>query len=255
VTDRKRSVLLIGCIVLVLQLIPLSASAKKERISSDLEGTWYLLVHYQDELTAHPESTRWLDRAWTLSIKGSRLGWTDFPIVVVEDSRGRFEALGTNTAARVVGPWLPNESQMAEIMGGPRVNSRGSRTKSLRGSDTKGWKSVGRQNMNSTSSFGYVQTWIIDRSAEVPVFEILESIGNDMTENEEGKTTYSETTWSRPGEEIRGIFARDGTRRGTFRMIRTPPIRSLLSEGDGKTPNDRVRDEAIESGKMPNLPF
>ena len=85
-----------------------------------------------------------------------------------------------------------------------------------------------------------MQTWIIDRSGEAPVFEILESIGNAVTETEEGKTVYSETTWRKAGEEIRGKFGRDGTRRGTFRMIRTLPIRNLLSADDDKTPNEKV---------------
>jgi len=255
VTDHERSIFPILLISMVLVLISPTASAKKEEVKSNLEGTWYVLVHYTDDLTTHRESVRWLDRVWTFKIKGSRLVWADYPIVVIDDSRGRFERLGTNLASRVVGPWEPNQKQLKEIMGGPRVNSRGSRTKSLHGSDEKGWKSVGRQAVGSASAFGYQQTWVIDLDGEAPVFEVLESIGNEVTETEDGKTVYQETNWARPNEEIRGIFNRDGTRRGTFRMFRTPKLRALLSEESGKTPNEKRRDEAIESGKMPTLPF
>lgn len=253
-TDRRRGVLLWAWVISALLLSPAPALAKSKSPGSDLEGTWYLLIHYTDELTTHHKSTRWLDRVWTFSMQGSRLVWSDYPIVVVEDPSGRFESLGTNVASRVIGPWEPNERQMSEIMEGPRVNSRGSRTKSLKGSDGKGWRSFGRQHMNSASSFGYMQTWVIDRSEEVPVFEILESIGNDLTENEEGKTVYRETKWLRKGKEITGIYGRDGTQRGTFRMFRTPALRPLLSAGK-KSPNERQQDEASKTGKIPTLPF
>ncbi len=109
--------------------------------------------------------------------------------------------------------------------------------------------------VSSAMSVGYSQTWIIDRDGDTPAFEILESIGNASIENVEGKTAYAQTSWERPGEEIRGTFGRDGTRRGTFRMFRTPPIRPLLSEADGKTPNERMLDEATKTGKLPTLPF
>ena len=50
----------------------------------ELEGTWYVLVHYQDSETNKPEQWRWEDRVWSFARKGDRLEWTEWPIVVLE---------------------------------------------------------------------------------------------------------------------------------------------------------------------------
>ena len=109
----------------------------------DLIGSWFVLIHYRDSATANPDSDRWKDRVWTFEMKGSRLHWTDHPIVVFGDTSGRFEARGGNRRARVLAAWQPNEAQRQEIQAGLRVNSRGAKTKSLRGSFESGWESVG----------------------------------------------------------------------------------------------------------------
>ena len=59
----------------------------------DLEGYWYVLVHYQDKDTNKPEAWRWEDRVWRFHKTGDRLEWTDWPIVSLRDETGRFETL------------------------------------------------------------------------------------------------------------------------------------------------------------------
>ncbi|MDX1650063.1 MAG: hypothetical protein R3263_09445, partial [Myxococcota bacterium] len=93
----------------------------------ELEGTWYVLVHYQDDATSHPDRERWEDRLWVFERDGDRLSWVDYPIVVFQDETGRFEALGTSRQRRVLHYWEPNEAQLAEITEGLEYNSRGSR--------------------------------------------------------------------------------------------------------------------------------
>ena len=62
-------------------------------------------------------------------MKGSRLRWTEYPMVIFGDGTGRFESLGTNRASRVLQHWEPNKAQRAEIASGLQVNSRGSKSK------------------------------------------------------------------------------------------------------------------------------
>ena len=58
---------------------------------------------------------------------------------VFDDESGRFERRGSGQYARVLRYWEPSEAQLAEIGGGLEVNSRGSKTKTLRGSGRAGW--------------------------------------------------------------------------------------------------------------------
>ncbi len=58
----------------------------------DLLGTWHVLVHYKDSGAGNPDARRWEDRIWVFELEGSRVKWTDYPIVVFGNSSGRFEA-------------------------------------------------------------------------------------------------------------------------------------------------------------------
>ena len=59
---------------------------------------------------------------------------------------------------------------MREIAEGLQVNSRGSKTKSLRGSAKKGYKSTGGSRSMSAMTVGYQETWTVDSPNELPVF-------------------------------------------------------------------------------------
>ena len=61
----------ISCVVLALALAPSPAAA-----AVDLIGTWFVLIHYRDSMTANPDSDRWEDKVWKIEQKGSRLQWT-----------------------------------------------------------------------------------------------------------------------------------------------------------------------------------
>ena len=73
--------------------------------------------------------------------------------------------------------------------------------------------------------------------------------GRDATtggesENLDGRTRYQVTAVSAGGNEMTGTFARDKSRTGTFRMIRSGPIQGLPK--DDKTPNEKQRERAID---------
>ena len=103
----------------------------------ELAGTWYVLIHYKDDNAGNPEAERWDDRVWVFEKQGTNLRWTEYPIAVFDDESGRFERRDSGQYARILGSWEPSEGQLADIRDGLQVNSRGSKTKTLRGSDAQ----------------------------------------------------------------------------------------------------------------------
>jgi len=222
-----------------LAAAPTSAGVEASR----LEGTWFVLIHYRDVQTANPESDRWLDKVWTFEMRGSRLHWVEYPIVVFESQAGRFEAYKGNPRSRVLAKWEPNALQQKEIDEGPRVNSRGSKSKSLRGNDTRGWKTVGRSRVAGANVVGYHENWLIEPNEAGFLFEMREEMGNAATGTSDGLTLYEVEASDDDGNELRGSYDRDGTRTGTFRMTRTAPIRTLLSSEEEDSVNRRHMEE------------
>ncbi len=213
----------------------------------DILGSWYVLVHYKDDSTANPLADRWLDLVWVFEMKGSRLEWREYPLVVFEDTSGRFEPRAGNPRARTLAAWEPNAAQRAVIERGPHVNDRGSKTKTLKGSPTRGWKTVDRPGIGMGANVvGYRESLRIDDPEGLPVFSRIDSLGNAARGSSEGSTVYTTTEVRSGGDVIVGTYARDGIRHGVFRLRRTPPPRGLI-EKDG-TPNERLVESFKATG-------
>jgi hypothetical protein len=226
---------------------PLPAAAAEP---IDLIGTWFVLIHYRDSATANPDSDRWEDKVWKFEQKGSRLVWSEYPIVVFSDGSGRFGRVGRNPRARLLHKWEPNESQMDEIHKGPRVNSRGSKTKSLRGSPKRGYKSSHTSRSTSALTVGYVETWTIDEPTTLPIFTRDDALGTeaDLATSADtvvsGRTRYATRELLDGGNVLVGSYARDENKRGTFRLIRAGDARGL--ESDGRSPNQKAQERRRE---------
>jgi hypothetical protein len=241
----------LACVALLL-VTPGAARGESTQAEVDLIGTWFILIHYTDSATANPDAERWEDKVWTFEKKGSRLHWTEYPIVVFEDRTGRFETLGRNTRARTLHFWEPNQAQRERIAEGPRVNTRGSKSKSLRGSVDKGYKSAGQMRAMSASVIGYHETWSIEDAGVMPVFTRDDVLGSGRSEklggsaeNIEGRTRYTSMEVAEDGNTLRGRYQRDLNRVGVFRMIRAGPVQGL--ESDGRTPNEKLADQLREA--------
>lgn len=216
----------------------------------DLVGTWHVLVHYKDSAAGNPDAERWEDRIWVFAREGERLRWIDYPIVVLQDDSGRFEG-----RSRVLAYWTPNAAQAAELAAGPKVNSRGSKSKTLRGSDEAGWKSTSAQ-QRSVSFITYEEHWSIENPAGAPIFTRTDILGGGGADDAEGRTRFAASEVSADGRRISGSYSRDGTRKGTFTLTRVGAVQSLSTEGP--TPNEkmqeRVREELmrrLEEGTLP----
>jgi len=203
--------------------------------ADELVGAWHVLVHFQDSGTENPQAKRWEDRIWVFEKVGDQLRWADYPIVVFDDDTGRFEKIGGNRASRVLDYWEPNAGQQEQIKAGLAINSRGSRTKTLSGSDAKGWSSAKRSAGYKSSRFiTYEETWNIDGLPDKPRFERQDSMGAGGGDDFEGRTLYETSTIEAGGDVLRGSFDRDGKRKGSFRLARTGGVHSV-SEGGGKS--------------------
>ena len=225
----------------------LSAPAGADEVARDavdLIGTWHVLIHYTDDHSHAPDQMRWDDRVWVFEHSGSRLRWTEYPIVVFEDQTGRFEPRGAIRAARVLHGWEPNAAQRDQIASGPAVNDRGSKSKTLRKHGDDGWRSVARPSAASASVVTYVENWSIEGAAGKPVFRREDVLGSGLTENLEGVTEYATTEVASGGDVLRGTFERDGTRHGTFRMTRSGPQQAV--KGKAKSEGQRFYQSYLE---------
>ena len=185
----------------------------------DLIGTWYVLVHYKDDNAPNPDEERWEDKVWVFEPQGRRLQWTEYPIVVFDDESGRFERRQTGQYARILHYWEPSPAQLSDIADGLQVNSRGAKEKTLRGSDADGWSSGRATGAASASVLSYREVWSIEGLPSRPVFSRSDLLGGGTTESLEGLTQYAATRVE--NGVVTGTFERDGTRRGTFRMLRS----------------------------------
>ncbi len=209
-----------------------------------------MLVHYKDDHAVHADEERWEDRVWVFAKDGQRLRWTEYPIVVFDDESGRFERRQSGQYARILHSWEPNAAQQADIRDGLKINTRGSKTKTLRGSDARGWSSGQRSAAASASIVTYTEVWGIEDLATQPVFTRSDVMGGGRTDSLEGLTRYATTEVRDGGERLVGSFERDDSRHGSFEMMRSAPVGSL----EEKTLEQRQRDARVQEGESPPDP-
>ena len=250
--NRARKVAALWIAAMAVSIHPAAAQAEV-----DLLGTWYVLIHYRDSATNNPDFDRWLDRIWQFEKKGSRLQWTEYPIVVFQDQAGRFERF-RGVRSRVLAYWEPNANQRGQIQEGLEINTRGSKTKSLRGSPAKGYRSTSRMRAQSASVIGYVENWSVEDLQALPVFTFDDVMGSGRTESMEGRTRYTTTAIGDDGNLLEGTYNRDGTRIGTFQLMRAGQV-ARVADKSKKVEKERQQlfveglQRQMESGEISEL--
>lgn len=233
VRARRRVLGLLAGVALALAASPVFAL--------DLEGTWYVLAHYQDSASNNPEAWRWEDRVWRFARQGDQLEWTEWPIVVLDNEEGRFERLGSNRQSRLLIAWEPNDAQLADIRNGLQVNSRGVKIKTLAPAAGEGggnWHSTsGAAVAGSAVMLTYSEDWTIEDAGGTPRFRRDDSLGGGIAESMDGSTEYRTESIVDDGNELVGSYQRDGTQMGRFRMIRSGETEK--TRGSGLTQDQR----------------
>lgn len=207
-------------------LLLLAAQAAR---AVDLEGTWYLLVHYRDASSSNPDALRWEDRVWHFQREGERLLWTDYEVVSFVDTRGRFER-----NRRVMGPWEPSRSQRREIERGLFANPRGARVLALEETEEGVWRTRADpdalRRSRALMSFGLAGS--VAGTRDLPVFtidEMLRAPGSVASLSQTVLTTRSE---SPDDDRFTGDYARSGGRSGSFRMVPTSLRRRFTAHAE-----------------------
>ncbi len=210
----------VASLVLALSASLLSATAAAD---VDLLGTWYVLVHYTDA-SRDADIEQWEDKIWVFEQKGSRLRWSEYPIVIFEDESTRYGTMTSGRASRVEAFWLPSSEQRQEIRDGLKVSARSAKIKTLRAAGPGGYRSSGPAHADSASVIGYSETWEVRDLEGVPVFVRSALMGATRTEDLTGETSYRSETVSDAGRHLVGSFERDGVERGSFQMMRAGKI-------------------------------
>lgn len=211
----------------------------------ELGGAWHVLVHYTDAASGSREQPDWQDEVWVFESKGGDLRWTVYPIALFDDESARFERDAAGRTGRVPRAWQPNAAQRADIADGLRVDPRGAKRKTLRGSPGEGWSSEPAGASGSASLLTYAEIWRIDGPTERPVFSRTDSLSGAGAEALEGTARYTTRAVRDAGALIEGVFERDGSLRGTFQMRRSGGVEVLWNAAgrarsplaaDGPTP-------------------
>jgi hypothetical protein len=197
-----------------------------------LEGSWYVLVHYRDQGRDAMGQMQWLDRVWRFEIDGERMRWTILSGVTFRDARGRIELIDGGRSARSLGAWEPNEAQLAEIRAGLEVDDHDVRRKTLHGSASAGYRSLGERRSQSTSTIAYHERWQIAAGPDGPVFTRDDSMGSGRTDELSGRTRYTTRAVAEDGAELSGDFDQDGVLLGRFRMLRMSEPRATTATVD-----------------------
>jgi hypothetical protein len=87
----------------------------------------------------------------------------------------------------------------------------------------------------------YTEAWGIRDAEGKPVFLRNETLGSAAMESLEGGTRFATEGVAEGGAELHGSFERDGSRHGTFRMMRAGVVSNVGK--DGKTPNEKQREK------------
>jgi len=217
----------------------------------DLVGVWHVLVHYTDDNSSHPEQLRWHDRLWVFEREHGKLVWTEYPIVVFGDDTDRFERRSSGQYARVLGGWWPSENQLANIRLGLRTNTRGMKSKKLRGSDAEGWSTASRPRAASASVITYQELWTIRFVNGLPRFEQEDVLGSARAETLKGVTRY-EILEREPGGVLSGPYERDGTRHGRVWLRRAGGRLRLEDKDPSQQPAPVQRSPAADARRLPD---
>jgi hypothetical protein len=206
-----------------------------------LTGAWHVTIHFRDDASENPDTDRWDDKLWRFAQRGSRLEWAEFPIVIFNDRSGRFETHDGARERRILHSWEPNEEQLEEIRSKLLVNPRGAKSKGMRGTVKRGYKTVGGLRDESSSVIGYSETWYVDGLPSMPVFTRDDTLGSGSTENIQGRTRYTAEAVNRDGSEVTGSYVRDGSKQGTFTMRRAGEVVVIGSKHDKREKKKQER--------------
>jgi hypothetical protein len=202
---------------LSLALVASAARADDADFSkADLNGSWYVLIHYTDAGAENKDAKRFKDFAWTIEQTANTITWEYYPFVFFgEDSEPvRRQAMKEAT------PWEPSASEWAAVRQAVDVSSRALQRKRMTGTAAQGFKSLAPLGTGGLNTMSFSRNWDVTFKPEKVSIVIVDSLsGSGGLEGMEEATIY-EINERASADEYRGTYT-EGDKRGTLRMVRS----------------------------------
>lgn len=205
------------CLSLGLALsAPAAGAADTDFSKADLNGSWYVLIHYTDAGAENKDAKRFKDFAWTVEQTANTLTWEYYPFVFFgEDSE-----LVRRQAMKEATPWEPSASEWAAVRQAVDVSSRALQRKRMTGSTEQGFKSLAPLGSGGLNTMSFSRNWDVTFKPEKVSIVIVDSLsGSGGLEGMEEAITY-EINERVSADEYRGTYT-EGDKRGTLRMVRS----------------------------------
>ncbi len=203
------------CLALALLASPLRA-ADADFAQADLNGAWYVLIHYTDARAENKDAKRFKDFAWTIEQTANTITWEYYPFVFFgEDSEQvRRHAMKQATA------WEPSASDWAAVRSAVDVSSRALQRKRMTGSTSQGFKSLAPLGSGGLNTLSFSRNWDVSFKPDRISIVILDSLsGSGGLEGMEEAISY-DINERVSADEYRGTYA-EGEKRGTLRMVKS----------------------------------
>ena len=201
-------------LLLALAAAPLRVANGSDLTEQDLSGEWYVLIHYKDDKSKDKSITKFKDFAWSVKQTGSWIDWQYFPYVLFDEGVAEIRryALTEHQA------WEPDEPTWAQLKRSLRVSTRAATKKRLKGSVKDGFKSASAESMGART-LTFSRDWDVQFDRERIRIKILDSLSGGVGLASMEDSTLFEIDRAVSADELRGSW-REGTRKGTFRMVR-----------------------------------
>ncbi|MCH6563690.1 MAG: hypothetical protein IH800_14870 [Myxococcales bacterium] len=180
----------------------------------DLSGEWYVLIHYKDQRSEHKSITKFKDFAWSIRQTPGLLVWESYPYVLFSDE---LELIRRHAMLEHL-PWEPDETLWQQIRDTLDVSARAVTKKRLRGSVPEGYKSKPPR-AGGLGTLTFSRDWDVSFSEAEIRIQVIDSLSGTQGLAGMQEVTVFEIREQVAPDELRGRW-QEGSRRGTFRMVR-----------------------------------
>jgi hypothetical protein len=188
----------------------------------DLSGDWYVLIHYKDKRSKDKSITKFKDFAWSVKQSEGRIEWKRYPYVLFSEG---VEVVRRHAMTEHL-PWEPDELTWQSIKKSVGVSSRAMGKKRLVGSVAEGFKSRSSAGGAGANVMTFSRDWDVTFEPARIQIRIIDSLSGGAGLAGMDETTVFEIDHALAPGELRGKW-REGTRNGTFRMVRARGLKVL----------------------------
>ena len=180
----------------------------------DLSGEWYVLIHYKDQRSEDESITKFKDFAWSIRQTPELLDWESYPYVLFSDE---LELIRRHAMIEHL-PWEPDATVWTQIRETLDVSARAMTKKRLRGSVPEGFKSKPPR-AGGLGTLTFSRDWDASFSEAEIRIQVIDSLSGTQGLAGMEEATVFEIREQVAPDELGGRW-QEGSRRGTFRMVR-----------------------------------